>query len=1035
MLSRVSKQWDRVWELLCVASVVVMNDAPLRVIVPSAYEQLSVSTLADERSFIREDSSDPSSDTMEWPWASRLLALEGCTILIRHLLSLSIGNSELHYQELGELVRFACHVITFTYQDTVVNSIQILGLTLLDSIMERYSTVQESETGHCLLEQYETQILAALRRVIDEGIHEDTVLRALVILFNLLAKKVITREDMAMQAIELLYQRPQVQGLANIMQRHVQQKKLFLLSQLYRMCVVPLQSGLSKSVQKVIVKFVNDNQSFWKQHWFATIETIFQNQSQNHRLLPLYLLNASTMLESVESMERVVFLLSCAFTFLLDEEASEEDVTSCILSLTLITPHLFSIDNSDIVCEVILYMFQELRRIYVRFVCVENGNHDDGRRDHDDAIDNSNAIGNSNTNNDTKTPYVETSGKTTTSANDSTDDASVHTNPAKQHSLLLHAQLDLFFAMLDLMVKMRMNTRFQIASSLLSDIRNFAKGSNPFVLADLVVGDGFVEEFLLDFKYHSETASWRDYQSVFQAHVITTESQLADTITKSFLDERFSSSSATTPLYNQGLHPFHSLSHSVSPLNVNFRGPSFESPLRHPQELDSPDTEFFSDSEASYLSLGRDDDPLSPAPLTLPPVFDSLELEPLKTQGISPPLGRDSLQISTVSLTARTPRRIRDLGFHFSPLSDSTHSSPCHDDDAMTQSVGTPSHFYHRSLFSSRHRVVNRREMKEAFCYPLNCVIFGFVTHVLSDYATEEQMECFRRVLAFYQDNEDSAFLILTTYYHLWILPTILRERRRKKQLLRFLLELIQQHPHWGDTLPGEVATQLVVLLKRSAGERSPANDVYLETLWTTLLLLYKRSPEQVFVFVLTTMTQFLAVSMELGDASYLALTTRLLSGLAALRAHDRQLLMEYYDKSLIVMLPGRLAIMNADALVAVVRFVQTFFVSNGLASRTPLLTRLGIGMAKQCLALQHRDVTMADKHTCKEVVYSLGYLFLLMAKEAGNRFKKVLVQYSATDQSVVHYCCQQYARRKRRDRFRLRRKKPLVVDSSNFVY
>lgn len=56
----------------------------------------------------------------------------------------------------------------------------------------------------------------------------------------------------------------------------------------------------------------------------------------------------------------------------------------------------------------------------------------------------------------------------------------------------------------------------------------------------------------------------------------------------------------------------------------------------------------------------------------------------------------------------------------------------------MTQSVGTPSHFYHRSLFSSRHRVVNQREMKEAFCYPLNCVIFGFVTHVLSDYATEE---------------------------------------------------------------------------------------------------------------------------------------------------------------------------------------------------------------------------------------------------------------------------------------------------------
>ena len=1031
MLSHVSKRWEKVWELLCVASVVVMNDAPLRVALPSSSVQFSITTPTDERSFIREGNSEFSSDTMEWPWPSRLLALEGCAILIRHFLSLPIEESQLYHQALGELVRFACHVITFTYQDTVVNSIQILGLTLLDSIMERYSTVQESETGHCLLEQYETQILAALRRVIDEGIHEDTVLRALIILFNLLAKKVITREDMAMQAIELLYHRPQAQGLANIMQRHVQQKKLFLLSQLYRMCVVPLQSSLSKSVQKVIVGFVNDNQSFWKQHWFATIETIFQNQSQNHQLLPLYLLNASTMMENVESMDRVVFLLSCAFTFLLDDDASEEDVTSCILSLTLITPHLSSIDNSDIICEVILYMFQELHRIYARFVIMDV----DGKENDRSVLDTNN------------TAQVDTGDNINTSATN--DTARVHPDPTNQHSLLLHARLDLFFAMLDLMTSLRMNARFQIAGSFLSDIRNFVKDNNPFVLGDLVVGDGFVEEFLLDFKYHSEKASWREYQSVFQARMITTESQLADSITRSFLDEQFTPSSVTTPQYNKTLQPT-SHSYNTSPLNMNFRTSSFESPLRHLQELESPDTEFFSDSDSSYRSLAPDDDPLSPAPLTLSPVFDSLELEPLKTQGVSSPMDRHSLQISTASLTARTPRRIRDLGFHFSPLADNMRSSPLADsirssplpditqserDDAIAKGVGTPSHFYHRSLFSDHHHVINRREMKEAFCQPLSYVIFGFVTHVLSDYSTEEQMDCFRRVLSFYQDNEDSAFLILTTYFHLWIMPTILKEKQRKKQLLHFLMELIQQHPHWGDTLPGEVATQLVVLLKRSVSDVTPVSSVYLETLWTTLLLLYKRSPEQVFVLVLTTMTQFLTMSAEFSDASYLALTTLLLSGLSTLRSHDKQLLMEYYDKSLIVLLPSRLAIMNADTLMAVVRFVRTFFVSNGLSNRTPLLTRLAIGMAKQCLVLQHRDVAVADKHTCKEVFYSLGYLFLLMAKEAGNGFKKLLVQYPATDQSVVNYCCQQYVRKKHRDRFRLRRKKPLVVDSSNFVY
>lgn len=1041
MLRHVSNQWEKVWELLCVASVVVMNDAPLRVVVPSASVQYSSSALADERSFIREGGSELSSDAIEWPWPSRLLALEGCAILIRHLLSLPMGDSQLHSQELGELVRFACHVITFTYQDTVVNSIQILSLTLLDNIMERYSTIQESETGHCLLEQYETQILAALRRVIDEGIHEDTILRALMILFNLLAKRVITREDMAMQALELLYHRPQMQGLANIMQRHVQQKKLFLLSRLYRMCVVPLQSSLSKSVQKVIVNFVNDNQSFWKQHWFATIETIFQNQSQNHQLLPLYLLNASTMLENVESMDRVVFLLSCAFTFLLDDDASEEDVTSCILSLTLITPHLSSIDNSDIICEVILYMFQELRRVYSRFVGV-NGGVDNAIAGADNAVAGvgSAVSGMSSANHDMDNANIGTETGNARAKRSTISTSIVSSDPTAKHSLLLHARLDLFFAMLDLMTTLRMNTRFQIAGSFLSDIRNFVKDNNPFVLGDLLVGDGFVEEFLLDFKYHSEKASWREYQSVFQARLITTESQLADTITKSFLEEQFSSDTAVTPISQQTPRP---PSHSLiaTPLNVDFRASVFESPLRHLQESESPDTEFFSDSDTSYHSLLQDDDPLSPSPLTLSPVFDSLELEPLRTQGTSPPMDRHSLQISTASLTARTPRRARNLGFHFSPFPDSNQSSPLADsnpserEDAITRGTGTPSHFYHRSLFSNRRRVINRREMKEAFCQPLSYVIFGFVTHVLSDYSTEEQMDCFRRVLSFYQDNEDSAFLILTTYYHLWIMPTILKEKRRKKQLLHFLMELIQQHPHWGDTLPGEVATQLVVMLKRSVSDVTPVSSVYLETLWTTLLLLYKRSPEQVFVLVLTTMTQFLTMSMEFSDASYLSLTTLLLSGLSTLRDHDKQLLMEYYDKSLIVMLPSRLAIMNADTLMAVVRFVHTFFVSNGLSNRTSLLTRLAIGMAKQCLALQHRDVTVADKHTCKEVIYSLGYLLLLMAKEVGNGFKKVLVQYSTIDRSVVNYCCQQYVRKKHRDRFRLRRKKPLVVDSANFVH
>ena len=96
----------------------------------------------------------------------------------------------------------------------------------------------------------------------------------------------------------------------------------------------------------------------------------------------------------------------------------------------------------------------------------------------------------------------------------------------------------------------------------------------------------------------------------------------------------------------------------------------------------------------------------------------------------------------------------------------------------------------------------------------------------------------------------------------------------------------------------------------------------------------------------------------------------------------------------------------------------------------------LVISLAKRCIAIQYGESQIAEKKDCKEALFGLGQILLIIAKEMGDSFKKPLGQFSAFDRTVVHHCCLLYMKRKRRERFRSRRKgdKLLTLDSSKFV-
>ena len=990
VLQKVDQDWKQVWDLLCVVSVVVMRDAPLQILFSDSY----LSTMRNYPSSISE-----------WSWPCCLLSLEGCVNIINHLISLPSPDILIQCQEISELIRLACHSITFTSQDVAIDSIQLIGLTLLQDIINRFVTLRDEDTGHSYLEQFEVQILAALRRVVFESVHETTILRSLQVVFSLVTHSVITQEDMVRQALEFLQQRPLSKSLTNTAQRHIQQEKVFLLSQLYSLSVMPLESRISKDAKRMIREYIAENKTFWRQHWFATIESILESKSPDLRYVTMYLLNAATMLEMnpppPDGLERILFVLSCDCGYL-KELLNEEDTIRCLVSLTLVTPQLRHIDNYDILCEIILFLFQLLHYVLSRY------------QTHSD--------------------------------------------------VLLTTLMRLYDALLDLMEELDMNKRLHVDSGFFSGIHSLNEEDHQSILFNTVGTNDFVSRYLLTFSYQQDLSILETYQSEFLDRKATAESDFIDNIISSYLQERQTPSQMVTPRHQSSPVSTFRIEDSYSsdsyqfedskPILVRQRSPLFQ---EQSEESSSLETEYFSDSETTDLSIvstqtaSLSEETLSASTVNSVTLLPTLKLEPLETRSMRPwcrdPLNeviqRRHRQFpyspSSASLydsdagKPKTPKPVRNLGFHFTSKLDINEA-----ESGNILGNETPSHLYHRSLFDYHSHLFDRHEMNDQFCQPLNFSVFCFINHVIQDYSIRQQIHCFRRLLAIYNQNEESAFLILSTYYHLWIIPAILREDTTKKQLLQFLMELIDQYPHWGETVPGEVATQLLVLLQRCTTDYQDTDEQRFTTLWTLLLLLYRMNPSEVFILILTVLSQFNRLSPQLPDQCYLSIMPTGLSGLSVLRSQDMRTLLAIRNKSILLVLTARVRVLSADALLATTKFLLSMvsYDEFSCSSNASLSMILVISLAKRCIAIQYGESQIAEKKDCKEALFGLGQILLTIAKEMGDSFKKPLGQFSAFDRTVVHHCCLLYMKRKRRERFRSRRKgdKLLTLDSSKFV-
>lgn len=190
------------WALIRDISRVVMGDAPLLDIFSADWNKRKVVEKEEER--VEEDNPDDQGsealttskaveNEMEWMWQASLLSLEGSYAVIRMLFSMVKKDDPIIYRILSELIRLCCHSTTISYEGSQLECIQTLGLCILNDVITHYASVPDTEdASHHYIEQFEIQIISAIRRVLTLSAVYDPVKLSVNIVYVLITSGVIT---------------------------------------------------------------------------------------------------------------------------------------------------------------------------------------------------------------------------------------------------------------------------------------------------------------------------------------------------------------------------------------------------------------------------------------------------------------------------------------------------------------------------------------------------------------------------------------------------------------------------------------------------------------------------------------------------------------------------------------------------------------------------------------------------------------------------------------------------------------------------
>ena len=241
---------------------------------------------------------------------------------------------------------------------------------MLNDVIIRYASVPDTENSeHFFIEQYEVQIISAIRRVLTLSTVYDPVVLSVNIVYTLITSGVITDRASLGKLMQMV--KPLDENVDNSKTiLRIEQIKIQVMAKLFLLCFLP-DSKLQGPIRSEMTSIVQQNADYWRAKWCVRIRKALMEQKDANEYA-LYLLVAMALVnqEQVSKKEEpnyelqqlvlIVGGIMSALNELLADQQENPSLLTCLIALRLCEPFVQFIPGERVLDDFVEYVLHVL---------------------------------------------------------------------------------------------------------------------------------------------------------------------------------------------------------------------------------------------------------------------------------------------------------------------------------------------------------------------------------------------------------------------------------------------------------------------------------------------------------------------------------------------------------------------------------------------------------------------------------------------------------------------------------------------------
>ena len=243
-------------------------------------------------------------------------------------------------------------------------------MCILNDVITHYASVPDTENeSHFFIEQYEIQIISAIRRVLTLSAVYDPVVLSVNIVYVLVTSGVITDTVSLGKLMQMVKPLDENVDNSKTMLR-IEQVKVQVMARLFVLCFMP-DSNLKSSIRSEIIAIVRQNADYWRAKWCVRIRRALLDHKAPEEYA-LYLLGAAALVSEEQvkkeitpnfELQQLVLILGgimTALNSLLTQKKTDSLMMFCLIALRFCEPFVQFIKGDNVMNDFVEYVLHIL---------------------------------------------------------------------------------------------------------------------------------------------------------------------------------------------------------------------------------------------------------------------------------------------------------------------------------------------------------------------------------------------------------------------------------------------------------------------------------------------------------------------------------------------------------------------------------------------------------------------------------------------------------------------------------------------------